>query len=133
VLISASAVGFYGDRGDELLDERAAAGRGFLSEVCQVWEDEAGRAEAFGVRVARLRLGVVLSTEGGALQRMLTPFKLGVAGRLGSGRQWFPWIYLADVAGLFRHALLSSSIRGPMYTVAPEPVTNAEFTRQLGR
>jgi len=131
VLVSASAVGFYGDRGDELLDERAPAGRDFLSEVCQEWEDEAERAKSLGIRVARMRIGVVLSTAGGALPRMLTPFKLGVAGRLGSGRQWFPWIHIDDVVGLFHHALFSPSLNGPVNTVAPRPVTNAEFTKLL--
>jgi len=131
VLVSASAVGLYGDHGDEPLDERSPAGRGFLSEVCQEWEKEAERARASGIRVVRVRIGVVLSKTGGALPRMLTPFKLGVAGRLGSGRQWFPWIHLDDVTGLLRHAILSPALNGPLNAVAPGVVTNADFTKKL--
>jgi hypothetical protein len=133
VLISASAVGIYGDRGDEALDEQSSAGRDFLSAVCQEWEQEAARARALGLRVAPVRIGVVLSTEGGALPRMLPPFKLGVGGRLGSGRQWFPWVHIADVVGIIRHALLSPALGGPVNAVAPGIVTNAEFTQELAR
>ena len=132
-LISGSAVGFYGNRGDELLEENAAAGRGFLSETCRDWENEAAAASDFGIRVVQVRTGVVLSAEGGALKKMLPPFKLGVGGRLGSGRQWFPWIHIDDIVGIFRHAIITSSMKGPANGVAPEAVTNAEFTKQLGR
>lgn len=131
VLVSASAVGFYGDRGDEQLDERAVAGHDFLSEVCQAWEGESGRASELGIRVAQVRVGVVLSAAGGALPRMLPAFKLGVAGRLGSGRQWFPWVHVADIVGLFRHAMQSPQVSGPMNGAAPGIVTNAEFTKAL--
>lgn len=132
-LISSSAIGFYGDRGDEKLYEQSPAGRGFMSEVCQAWEKEAKQAKYIGLRVVELRTGVVLSTEGGALQKMLTPFKFGLGGPIGSGRQWFPWIHIDDIVGIFRHALLDASLSGPVNGTAPEPVTNAEFTKQLGR
>ncbi|MFY9611654.1 MAG: TIGR01777 family oxidoreductase [Blastocatellia bacterium] len=132
-LISGSAVGFYGDRGDEQLDETASMGRGFMSEICRDWENEAASASELGIRVVQLRTGVVLSPEGGALKKMLPPFKLGVGGRLGSGRQWFPWIHISDIVGIFRHAINTSSLEGPANGVAPESVTNAEFTKQLGR
>jgi len=131
VLVSASAVGFYGDRGDEQLDERASAGHDFLSGVCQEWERESGRAGELGMRVVQVRVGVVLSAEGGALPRMLPAFKLGVAGRLGSGQQWFPWIHIADIVGLFRHAMQAPQLSGPMNGAAPGIVTNAEFTKVL--
>jgi uncharacterized protein (TIGR01777 family) len=132
VFISASAVGFYGDRGDEQLYEDSPEGEGFLSEVCQEWEAEALAAADLSVRVVTVRIGVVLSSEGGALAKMLTPFKLGVGGPLGSGRQWFPWIHIEDVVGIIRHALLNSRLSGPINAVAPEPVTNARFSRELG-
>jgi hypothetical protein len=102
-----------------------------LSEVCEQWEQEAERAASFGLRVVRVRIGVVLSTEGGALPRMLTPFRLGVGGRLGSGRQWFPWIHIDDVVGLIRHALLTPSLSGPVNAAAPGAVTNADLTKAL--
>jgi uncharacterized protein len=132
VLVSGSAVGFYGDRGDELLDERAQAGTGFLPELCREWEAEALRARDLGVRVVLLRTGVVLDAEDGALKKMLPPFRMGVAGPLGSGRQWFPWIHIDDIVGIFRHALLSDSLSGPVNGAAPGVVTNAEFTKQMG-
>lgn len=132
-LISGSAIGFYGDRGDEQLDETASMGRGFMSEICRDWENEAAAAGELGIRVVQVRTGVVLSPEGGALKKMLPPFKLGVGGRLGSGRQWFPWIHISDIVGIFRHAISTSSLKGPANGVAPESVTNAEFTKQLGR
>jgi len=133
VLVSSSAVGFYGDRGDEVLDETSTAGRGFMSEVCQAWEREATQASDLGVRVVLVRTGVVLSAEGGALQKMLPPFKLGVGGRLGDGKQWFPWIHIADIAGIYRHSIHTSSLSGAINGTGPEPVTNAQFTRELGR
>lgn len=131
VLINASAVGFYGNRGDEQLDESSSAGEGFLSDVCGEWEREAGRAEDLGVRVAMVRIGAVLSQEGGALEKILLPFKLGLGGRLGSGRQWFPWIHLDDIVGILRHTLLTPAVRGPVNGVAPGIVNNAEFTKEL--
>ena len=133
VLVSGSAVGFYGDRDDEELDETSPAGHGFMSEVCEEWEREAARATELGVRVVQVRTGVVLSGEGGALQKMLAVFKLGLGGPLGSGKQWFPWIHITDIVGIFRHAVLTATLAGPVNGVAPEPVTNNEFTRELGR
>jgi uncharacterized protein (TIGR01777 family) len=133
VLVSGSAVGFYGNREDEQLEETSPPGSGFMSEVCQEWEGEAGRASEFGVRVVQVRTGVVLSSEGGALKKMLGPFKLGLGGPLGSGKQWFPWIHIADITGIFCHAILTGSMSGPVNGVAPEAVTNAEFTRELAR
>ncbi|MBO0857632.1 MAG: TIGR01777 family oxidoreductase [Chloracidobacterium sp.] len=131
VLVSASAVGFYGDRGDEILNESSDPGSGFLTEVCLDWECEAARARELGVRVPLVRIGVVLSPSGGALEKMLLPFKLGLGGRLGDGRQWFPWIHIEDITGIFLHALRSPAVDGPINGVAPEAVTNEEFTRQL--
>jgi uncharacterized protein (TIGR01777 family) len=133
VLVSSSAIGFYGDRGDEVLIESSPSGTGFMSEVCVSWEQEAERAKLFGVRVVLVRTGVVLSAEGGALKKMLPPFKLGVGGPLGSGKQWFPWIHIEDIAGIFRHAIISSSLSGPVNGTAPELANNVDFTRQLGR
>lgn len=132
VLISASAVGYYGDRGDQELDESSPAGRGFLAEVCTEWEREALAAEALGLRVVCVRIGIVLARGGGALARMLTPFKLGAGGRLGSGKQWMPWIHLDDLVGVLLHAGRNTAVRGAINAVSPHPVTNAEFTRTLG-
>ncbi len=131
ILISSSAVGFYGARGDEILNESSGPGSGFLSEVCLEWEAEASRARELGARVALVRTGVVLSPTGGALEKMLLPFKLGLGGRLGSGRQWFPWIHINDIAGILRHALVTPAVDGPINGVAPGIVTNEEFTRVL--
>jgi uncharacterized protein (TIGR01777 family) len=131
VFVSASAVGFYGDRGDEILNEGSAPGSDFLSEVCLDWETEAARARELGVRAAFVRTGVALSPSGGALEKMLLPFKLGLGGRLGDGRQWFPWIHIEDVVGIFLHALMSPAVDGPINGVAPGIVTNEEFTREL--
>jgi uncharacterized protein (TIGR01777 family) len=133
VLVSASAVGFYGDRGDEELDERSPAGGGFLSDVCAEWEHEAMAATRLGVRVVCVRIGVVLAPDGGALARMIAPFRLGVGGRLGSGTQWMPWVHVDDVVSLFLHAGRSAGLEGVVNAVGPAPVTNAEFTSQLGR
>jgi len=133
VLVSGSAVGFYGDRGDEQLEETSPAGHGFMSEVCEEWERAAARATELGVRVVQVRTGVVLSGAGGALQKMLAVFKLGLGGPLGSGKQWFPWIHIKDIVGIFRHAVLTATLAGPVNGVAPEPVTNREFTRELAR
>jgi uncharacterized protein (TIGR01777 family) len=132
-LISGSAIGFYGDRGDEQLEETAPMGRGFMSEICRDWENEAAAANDVGIRVVQVRTGVVLSTDGGALKKMLPPFKFGLGGPLGSGRQWFPWIHVSDIVGIFHHAIITSSMKGPVNGVAPEAVTNGDFTRQLGR
>ena len=133
VLVSASAIGYYGSRGDELLDESAAAGNDFLAEVCVAWEREALAAEKLGIRVVTLRTGIVLGKGGGALAKMLTPFKLGVGGRLGSGHQWMSWIHVEDEVRLMLHAAEHDAIRGAINLVSPSPVTNREFTRTLGR
>jgi len=132
VLISASAVGYYGSRGDELLDENAPPGSGFLPEVCVAWEKETHAAAALGMRVALIRIGMVLDPRGGALARMLPPFRWGAGGRLGSGRQWMSWIHLGDLVELFQFAL-EKPIRGILNGVAPFPVPNREFTQELAR
>lgn len=134
VLVCASAIGFYGDRGDELLDETSPAGSElFLVDVCKQWEAACGPARAAGIRVVNLRLGVVLSAEGGALARMLLPFKLGGGGILGNGKQWVSWIALDDVVGALRHCLTTDGISGPVNGVTPHAVTNYEFTKTLGK
>lgn len=133
VLVSASAVGLYGSRGDEWLTEGAAAGEGFLPRVCRAWEDEALEAEALGARVVRVRIGIVLARDGGALAKMLPLFRAGLAGRLGAGTQWVPWIHVDDVVGLLIHAATNDAVRGPLNAVAPDPVTNEAFTRALAR
>jgi len=133
VLLCASAVGYYGDRGDETLDESAPRGVGFLAEVCGAWEAATEPAARRGIRVALLRFGVVLSASGGALPRMLVPFRLGLGGRVGSGRQWMSWVTLDDAVAAIRFALLESALERAVNVVAPEPVTNRTFTRILGR
>lgn len=133
VFISASAVGYYGNRGDELLREDAPPGRDYLAEVCRAWEEAAEPAARKGARVVQHRFGVILSPKGGALRTMLPPFRLGVGGRLGDGRQYMSWITLDDVLGGIEHALLTPTLKGPVNTVAPHPGTNAEFTETLGR
>ena len=133
VLVCASAVGVYGDRGEETLTEDAPPGTGFLAELCVAWEAEAARARELGLRVVSLRLGVVLSREGGALGPLLPLFRLGLGGPLGDGRQWFPWIHREDAAGLLRFALERDDATGPWNGTAPEPARNADFTRALGR
>ncbi|MCA1632296.1 MAG: TIGR01777 family oxidoreductase [Acidobacteria bacterium] len=133
VLVSASAIGFYGNRGGELLHEESASGEEFLSEVCREWEKAALPASQAGIRVVHLRIGIVLAAEGGALAQMLTPFKLGIGGRMGSGAQYMSWVALDDVVGIIKHALNEEQVRGPVNTVAPAPVTNAEFTKAMGR
>ncbi|MFM8706854.1 MAG: TIGR01777 family oxidoreductase, partial [Planctomycetia bacterium] len=133
VFVSASAVGYYGDRGDEELTESSTPADDFLARVCVEWEREAVAAESHGVRVVTARTGIVLGAGGGALGKMLTPFKLGAGGPLGNGRQWMPWIHVADLARLYLHAAEHESIRGPMNAVAPHPVRNSEFTKALGR
>ena len=133
VLITASAIGYYGDRQDEVLTEASAPGKDFLAQVCVAWEQEAARADKFGVRVVRIRIGIVLGTDGGALKQMLTPFRLGAGGRLGSGAQWMPWIHVDDLVGLLVFAAENASIEGPLNGSSPEPVTNAEFTKRLAQ
>ncbi|HYD52307.1 MAG TPA: TIGR01777 family oxidoreductase [Gemmatimonadaceae bacterium] len=133
VLVSGSAIGIYGDRGDELLDERSAPGDDFLSRLAVDWEAAAAPAADAGVRVVHPRTGIVLSPRGGALARMLPPFKLGVGGPTGSGRQWFSWIALDDMVSALNYALRSEALRGPMNCTAPSPVRNAEFASALGR
>ena len=129
-LICASAIGYYGSRGDEVLTESSPAGEGFLTEVCLEWENEALAAESLGMRVVRMRTGVALDARGGALARMLPPFRLGVGGRVGDGRQWMSWIHLDDLAELFRFAV-ERPMRGAVNGVAPNPAPNSEFTRAL--
>jgi hypothetical protein len=131
-LICASAVGYYGSRGDEVLREDSAPDHTFLAEVCRAWEEEAAAAEEFAIRVVRVRIGVVLDARGGALQRMLPPFRLGLGGKLGDGKQWMSWIHLADLAAMFQFAV-ENPVRGVFNGVAPIPVTNADFTQALAR
>lgn len=130
VLISGSAVGYYGSRGDETLTESSPAGSGYLAEVCVAWEKEAAAAEALGMRVVEVRTGVVLDPRGGALQRMLPPFRMGVGGKLAGGGQWMPWIHAHDLAGLIQYAL-DHPLKGPVNGAAPYPVINADFTKAL--
>lgn len=132
-LISASAVGYYGDRSDEVLAEDAAPGEGFLADLCTEWEAAAEPARAAGVRTVHLRTGVVLAADGGSLDRMLPPFRFGLGGRLGSGRQWFPWISLRDQVRAITFLLEHPAASGPVNAVAPGSVTNGEFTAALGR
>jgi uncharacterized protein len=133
VLVSQSAVGFYGARGDEPVEESEPPGDDFLAQVAAGWEEEAGRAEELGVRVARTRTGIVLAREGGALKRMLPPFKLGLGGPVGSGRQYMPWVHMDDVVGALLFSLDTEAATGPLNVTAPEPVPNREFARTLGR
>jgi uncharacterized protein (TIGR01777 family) len=130
VLICGSAIGYYGSRGDEVLAETSAPGSDFIAEVCVEWEKEAQAAEALGMRVVRVRIGIVLDARGGALPRMLPPFKMGVGGKLGSGKQWMSWIHLDDLTALFQLAL-ATPVSGAINGVAPNPVTNADFTKAL--
>ena len=132
IFLSASAVGFYGDRGDALLDETSAGGRGFLADVCAKWEDAARPAADAGIPVVTMRTGVVLSRAGGALPKMLAPFKLGLGGALGAGTQYMSWIAIDDVVGAMQHLLRLDPVAGPVNLVAPDPVTNLEFTKTLG-
>ena len=133
VLVSGSAVGYYGSRGDEVLKEDSPPGADFLAEVTVAWEREAQAAEAFGVRVIRLRTAIVLGPGGGALQRMLLPFRLGIGGRIGDGKQWMSWIHMDDLSSLIVFALMTPALSGPLNAGAPNPVTNVEFTRELAR
>jgi uncharacterized protein len=131
VLITASAVGYYGDRADEVLNEQSASGAGFLADVCREWEAANQPAADAGIRTVQMRIGVVLSPDGGALQKMLPPFRMGVGGNLGSGRQWMSWIHIQDMVGAVHHILKNDLLQGPVNMVAPKPVTNAEFTGTL--
>lgn len=132
-LVSASAIGYYGDRGDELLTEESAPGEGFLSEVCVEWEEGTALATKKGIRVVNTRFGIILDANGGALAKMLPPFRMGIGGRIGSGKQWMSWIALDDVVGGIKFALTNEVLRGPVNFVAPNPVTNSEFTKTLGK
>ena len=133
VLVSASAIGIYGSRGDELLTEESKAGSDFLAGLAWEWEAEALKAEALGIRVVLARFGIVLAREGGALAKMILPFKFGAGGRLGSGQQWMSWVTLEDVVGILRFAIESAPVTGAINIVAPQPVRNAEFTKVLAK
>ena len=133
VLVAASATGYYGDRGDEILTESSAPGSGFLADVCRAWEKAAKPASDAGIRVVNPRFGVVLSGRGGALAKMLPPFKAGLGGPVGSGRQYMSWIAIADLVGAVQYALAADSLAGPVNFVAPNATTNREFTKTLGR
>jgi uncharacterized protein len=132
VFVSASAIGYYGDRAEEILREDSGPGEGFLPDVCQAWEEAAKPAMEKGIRVVHPRIGIVLSPKGGALAKMLTPFRLGAGGKLGSGDQFMSWIALDDLIGVIEFALATESLQGPVNTVSPNPVTNSEFTKTLG-
>lgn len=131
--ISASAIGYYGNRGDEILTENSASGDDFVAEVCRAWEGETQPAVDSGVRTVKLRSGIVLAKHGGVLQRMLLPFKLGIGGKQGSGKQWMSWISIDDEIAVIRAAIDDERYRGPVNSVAPNPVTNQEFAQTLGR
>jgi uncharacterized protein len=133
VLVCASAIGYYGDRGNELLKEDSAPGTGFLPEVCQEWESVAADAASKGIRVVNTRFGIVLSDKGGAVKQMLTPFKLGLGGKIGSGHQYYSWIAIDDVVAAINYVLEKETISGPVNFVSPNPVTNEEFTRILAK
>ena len=133
VFVCSSAIGYYGDRGNEVLTEQSKPGTGFLPDVCREWEAATQAAIHAGIRTVQIRTGVVLSPKGGALGKMLPPFKMGVGGTIGDGRQWMSWIDLQDMVGAIHHILKSDLLQGPVNLVAPKPVTNAEFTKTLGR
>lgn len=133
VLVSASAIGYYGDRGSQMLTEESGPGKGFLADVCVEWEKATEPAAARGIRVANLRFGIVLDRAEGALAKMLLPFRLGVGGKMGSGDQYWSWVAIEDVVGAIRQALTNQSLQGPVNTTAPNPVTNAEFAGTLAR
>jgi len=129
VFVCASAIGYYGNRGDEILTESSAIGTDFLALLARDWEAEASRAEASGIRTVRLRFGVILCDEGGALPQMLLPFRFGLGGRLGNGKQWMSWIGLEDAVGIISSAIANEQLAGPLNVVAPQPLRNADFTR----
>jgi uncharacterized protein (TIGR01777 family) len=131
VFVCSSAIGYYGDRGDEVLNEESKPGIGFLADVCSEWEAATQAAANAGIRTVRMRTGIVLSPRGGALGKMLTPFKMGVGGKIGDGQQWMSWIDVQDMVGAIHHILKSDLLQGPVNMVAPKPVTNAEFTQTL--
>lgn len=133
VLISSSAIGWYGSRGDELLTEKSGPGEGFLADVCKQWEAATEKAKKAGIRVVNLRTGVVLSNKGGALAKMLLPFKLGAGGVIGNGKQWMSWIGLEDLVRMIEFAITNQTVSGPLNGVAPGAVTNREFTKTLGK
>jgi uncharacterized protein len=133
ILVSASAIGYYGDRANETLTEESKPGTGFLAGLAQEWEAEALKAEALGIRVVLARFGIILAREGGALPKMTMPFKFGAGGKLGSGRQWMSWVALEDVVGILRSAIESPSVRGAVNIVSPQPLQNAEFTKVLAK
>ena len=133
VFVCSSAIGYYGDRGDEVLNELSAPGTGFLAEVCREWETAAQPAADAGIRTVSMRTGIVLTPKGGALGKMLTPFKMGMGGRIGDGQQWMSWIDVRDMVGAIHHLLKNDLLHGPVNMVAPKPVTNAEFTQTLAR
>jgi uncharacterized protein len=133
IFVAASAIGFYGDRGDEELAESSDGGHDFLADLCRDWEAESNRAASFRARVAILRFGIILAKEGGALPRMALPFRLGAGGPIGSGRQWMSWIVLEDVVRIIGYALTKDALRGPVNVVAPNPVRNTDFAAVLGR
>ena len=130
VFVCSSAIGYYGDRGNEILNEQSAPGTGFLPDVCREWEAATQAAVRAGIRTVQIRTGVVLSPKGGALGKMLTPFKMGVGGKIGDGQQWMSWIDVEDMVGAIHH-ILESKLQGPVNMVAPQPVTNSEFTKTL--
>lgn len=133
LLISCSAIGFYGDRGEETLFETSPKGTGFLSDVCQQWEAATDKSSQAGIRVVNIRLGMVLSSKGGALKKMLPPFKMGVGGIIGNGQQYISWISIKDVTGSIDHIIKNSDIQGPVNIVSPNPLTNYNFTKILGK
>lgn len=133
VFISASAIGFYGDRGNEIITEASTKGTGFLSDVCYEWEEATNIVSEAGIRVANIRLGMVLSSNGGALQKMLLPFKIGLGGIIGNGKQYVSWVNISDVVGIINHIINNEELNGPINTVSPNPVTNYQFTKILGK
>ncbi len=133
VLVCASAIGIYGDRGNEILDESSRPGKGFLADLCQEWEASSRLAEEAGIRVVHLRFGVVLSKSGGALAKLLPVFKLGLGGKMSDGEQWMSWVSLTDVVRAILFAVETDGMRGPINVVSPNPVTNTAFTRTMGR
>jgi len=133
VIVSASAVGYYGNRGEERVDEASELGKGFLADVCRQWEEATASAVDVGIRVANLRLGLILSAEGGALKKMLLPFRIGLGGVIGSGKQYMSWVSIDDVTGMIQHIIANKAVRGPVNLVSPNPVSNREFTKTLGQ